>query len=373
VPSVFTHAAAAAALATAFHRRGDPLRFWLLGALCAVLPDLDVVGFWLGVPYAAPLGHRGLSHSLAFGALLGAALATLAFRAEPAPSRARIAAFLALATASHGLLDALTDGGLGIALFAPFSDARVFAPWRPLRVSPLEPASFLSARGLAVLRSELVFVWLPALGFAAAALALRRRRAGRAARALAAAALGAALLAPAAARAAGCDDAPYPLRQRDPLLQQRLERELRGAGMGEALDARRLTVSLVDLTHPRDLHYAGLHDDHMLYAASLPKVAILLALFEQLERGVLDWNDAFRWKLSKMINISDNAEATWAAEQVGLPAIAAVLRDPRYCLYEDGVGGLWAGRGFARGGPACANRCATSRMRAPRARPRASS
>jgi hypothetical protein len=101
----------------------------------------------------------------------------------------------------------------------------------------------------------------------------------------------------------------------------------------------------------------------MLYAASLPKIAILLTLFESLEHGTLDWNDAFRWKLQKMINISDNAQATWAAEQVGLPAIATVMRDPRYCFYEDGVGGLWAGRGFAGIRASCCNLAS----RAPRA------
>jgi beta-lactamase class A len=169
---------------------------------------------------------------------------------------------------------------------------------------------------------------------------------------LALATLAASLLLPAAPVGAGaCDEAPVGLRQRDPQLQQSLEGKLRAAGLGESLDARRLTVSLVDLTRPGQLSYAGLHDDQMLYAASLPKIAILLALFDAIERGDVTWSDAFRWKIQKMINISDNAEATWAAEQVGLPAIAAVMRDPRYCFYEDGVGGLWAGRGFAKGGP----------------------
>jgi beta-lactamase class A len=216
-------------------------------------------------------------------------------------------------------------------------------------VAPLEPASFFSARGLAVLRSELVWVWLPALGFAAAALALGRRRARGALAVLATSALLALL--PESARSAGCDDAPYPLRESNPLLQQSLERALRGAGLGEALDSRRLTVSLADLTRPGQIDYAGIHDDHMLYAASLPKIAILVTLFDAVDRGVLAWNDAFRWRLQKMINISDNAQATWAAEQVGLPAIAAAMRDPRWCFYEDGVGGLWAGRAFAKGGP----------------------
>jgi beta-lactamase class A len=158
-------------------------------------------------------------------------------------------------------------------------------------------------------------------------------------------------LAPSRARGDCHPQGPLSLRQRDPLLQQRLEGDLRAAGLGHALDARRLTLALVDLTRPGALHYAGIHDDRMLYAASLPKIAILLALFEAIERGDVPWRDAWRWKIQKMINHSNNAEATWAAEQVGLREIARVMRDPRYCFYESGVGGLWAGRAFQKGGP----------------------
>lgn len=179
--SVLTHVVVATALGTAFHRRRSPLGFWLFGAACALAPDVDVLGFWLGVPYRAPLGHRGLTHSLAFAAALALGAAAAGGRAGgAAPSRARLAAFLFLATASHGLLDAMTTGGLGVAFFAPFSDARFFLPLRPIRVSPLEPSAFFSGRGLAVLRSEIAWVWLPALAFAIVCLgttrlAIRRR------------------------------------------------------------------------------------------------------------------------------------------------------------------------------------------------------
>lgn len=78
-------------------------------------------------------------------------------------------------TASHPLLDALTNGGLGVALFWPWSDARLFAPWRPIAVSPIG-AGFFGSRGLAVLGSELRWVWLPTLG---AALLIAAIRAGK--------------------------------------------------------------------------------------------------------------------------------------------------------------------------------------------------
>jgi len=76
-------------------------------------------------------------------------------------------------TASHGLLDALTDGGLGVAFLAPFSGERFFFPWQPIEVSPIGLRRFLSGRGLEVLRSELLWVWLPSILLAGAALAWR--------------------------------------------------------------------------------------------------------------------------------------------------------------------------------------------------------
>jgi inner membrane protein len=178
VPSLLAHAAPALALAPAFAAHAAPRRLWVLGVLCAAAPDLDVIGLALGVPYAHWLGHRGLWHSVPFAAFAAAAVTWLAFpRARHGFSRARAWLFLFLATASHGVLDAFTDGGLGVALLSPFDERRFFFPFRPIRVSPLGVDAFLSARGLAVVRSELLWVWLPCvlLGFA---LWRRARRAG---------------------------------------------------------------------------------------------------------------------------------------------------------------------------------------------------
>ena len=69
-------------------------------------------------------------------------------------------AFLFVCTMSHGVLDAMTNGGLGVAFFAPFHNERYFFPWTPIRVSPIG-VGFFSARGLATLRSELLWVWGP--------------------------------------------------------------------------------------------------------------------------------------------------------------------------------------------------------------------
>jgi inner membrane protein len=176
MPSAFGHIAPVVALATALWTPQAPKRLWVAGALAAVAPDLDVLAFGLGIPYHHPLGHRGLSHSLPFAAAMAGLLA-LALFPRPAPgfSRARAFGFLFLATASHGILDAFTNGGLGVALLSPFDQTRWFAPFRPIEVSPLGVSAFFSSRGAAVLASELPWLWLPFLSLAVAIAAARRK------------------------------------------------------------------------------------------------------------------------------------------------------------------------------------------------------
>jgi len=127
-----------------------------------MIPDVDVVGFRFGIHYGDFLGHRGFTHSLAFAVLLSAGTVILAFpHGVPGLSRLALFVYLFLTTASHGFLDAMTDGGLGVAFFAPFDDTRYFFHWTPIHVSPIGFSRFFSARGLAVVRSELLWVWLP--------------------------------------------------------------------------------------------------------------------------------------------------------------------------------------------------------------------
>jgi inner membrane protein len=177
--SVLSHAIVAASVGTAFWRPGVSIRFLAMGALFSVLPDADVVGFGLGIQYGDLLGHRGLTHSLAFAAVMATIGSFLCVgRSAAEPGRGLAWCYFFVATASHGLLDAMTDGGLGVAFFSPFSNARYFFPWRPIVVSPIGVAEFFSERGLNVLRSEFKWIWLPAGIFAILALAVRRRRMG---------------------------------------------------------------------------------------------------------------------------------------------------------------------------------------------------
>ncbi|OON67237.1 metal-dependent hydrolase [Hymenobacter sp. CRA2] len=173
MPTIFTHAAVALGLGRIRYARQLPTRFWLLTALCAIAPDFDAVTFKLGIPYASMWGHRGFTHSLVFAALLGL---LLAYGAWPRTTcRAPLVLWFFLATASHPLLDMLTNGGLGVALLAPFSAERFFFPWRPVQVSPVG-AGFFSARGVTTVLSELKWLWLPT-ALAVGAVQLWRRRA----------------------------------------------------------------------------------------------------------------------------------------------------------------------------------------------------
>src|SRR5262245_20107699 len=172
--SALSHAVAALGIGAAFCEPRMSKLVWVGGVLASTAPDLDVVGFRLGIRYGDFLGHRGFTHSLLFAAILAAVVAgVLRNRANlRAPA---LRSYLFLAVASHGLLDAMTDGGLGVAVFSPFDNGRYFLPWRPIVVSPIGISRFFSSRGLAVLESELIWIWLPAFCFAALALLLRGR------------------------------------------------------------------------------------------------------------------------------------------------------------------------------------------------------
>lgn len=177
LPTVISHGVVALSLGAWFPHHQVPRRVWAVGALCAVVPDVDVVGYQLGIAYGDVLGHRGLSHSLPFAVALATTLVALCFRrGVPGLTARGLWSYLCLATASHGLLDAFTDGGLGVALFAPFENGRYFFPVRPIEVSPLSVDRFFGKSGLAVLRSELLWVWVPSALLAGLAIAVRRRR-----------------------------------------------------------------------------------------------------------------------------------------------------------------------------------------------------
>ncbi len=165
--SLFTHAFVGTALGQAgiSDWRKD-WRFWCLIIVCSILPDIDSIGFLMGVPYGNLWGHRGMTHSLVFSAVLALCLSACFSKVFRRPMV--LAALLFSVTASHGVLDAMTNGGLGVAFFSPFNQQRFFFPWRPIRVSPIGLTRFFTNRGLQIMSSEILWVWCPTLGLVVA-------------------------------------------------------------------------------------------------------------------------------------------------------------------------------------------------------------
>lgn len=175
MPSAFGHAAAALAITKASPNVAFTLRTALLGSLCSIVPDADVVAFSLGIPYQHVLGHRGITHSLFFAGVLAWSVR----RTYPAAQRSfGLWLVFFLCAASHPLMDMCTTGGLGCALFAPFNNARYFFPWRPIAVSPVEASAFFGEWGLRVLKSEAVWIGLPSLAVFLMGTWLKKRSVG---------------------------------------------------------------------------------------------------------------------------------------------------------------------------------------------------
>lgn len=170
--SAFSHAIAAIALGNVSNLQGSknlegsikqPIKFWMLAAFCAVIPDADVIGFKFGVAYESMFGHRGFTHSIVFALLLAVVVVILFFKdAEANTKRFYVLVFFFFCCAiSHAVLDAMTTGGLGVAFFSPFSNERYFFPFHPIKVSPLTIQQFFGEWGWRVIKSELLWVWLP--------------------------------------------------------------------------------------------------------------------------------------------------------------------------------------------------------------------
>ena len=163
MPSVISHAVVAVAAGITFAPRDVPHHFWSLSIVCSMIPDADIIAFSFGIPYHHFLGHRGFFHSPFFGLLMSIFLVFVLFRNIEIFSKQWFFYFIFffLLSASHGILDAFTNGGLGIALLSPFDHMRYFFPWTPIIVSPIGMKAFFSKWGLAVIKSEILWVWLP--------------------------------------------------------------------------------------------------------------------------------------------------------------------------------------------------------------------
>ena len=159
------------------------------------------------------------------------------------------------------------------------------------------------------------------------------------------------LIALGSAAAVAGDTYPLLAERRDPALQHQLEQSVHTLGLSDAVKRGNLSVALVDITDPSAPHYAGLNGNEMMYAASLPKIAILLGAFKRIEDGQMKLDTRTREQLVRMIRHSSNSDATAMLHRVGPEYLASLLESPKYRLYDpEHNGGLWVGKDYGKGG-----------------------
>jgi len=166
MPTVFTHAIVgltASQLWSPNEIQQDSrvkLLFIALSIALPIAPDFDFL-FIPIVRGGSLLDHRGLFHSIAFSLVLGFVATGVMVRQIQAMGQRCLwlVAYFSIITASHGLLDSMTRGPQGVALFAPFDNHRYFLPVRPMLPSPIWPSQFFSGYGARVIAIELLLVW----------------------------------------------------------------------------------------------------------------------------------------------------------------------------------------------------------------------
>jgi beta-lactamase class A len=136
---------------------------------------------------------------------------------------------------------------------------------------------------------------------------------------------------------------------RDPKLQQDLETTLNLAGFSSAIKDKQLSLALVDITDLKRPRVAAVNENTMFYAASLPKIAILLGAFKLIEDGEMTLDQDVRKTLTDMIRVSSNKAATKMFQRVGPERLANILQSPQYRLYDPSLnGGLWCGKAYGK-------------------------
>ena len=161
--SAFGHGIAAYGLGKLFPKKIMTRKVFTLGIISSILPDLDVIAFNFGISWDSMWSHRGFTHSI-FVAIIWSLILILVFhRKDELAPKTKVSLYYFIATLSHGIFDAMTNGGNGIAFFAPFSAERYFLPWEVIQVSPIGVKNFFSKWGVEVLKSEFIYIALPSL------------------------------------------------------------------------------------------------------------------------------------------------------------------------------------------------------------------
>ncbi|MDX1607250.1 MAG: serine hydrolase [Candidatus Competibacterales bacterium] len=134
-------------------------------------------------------------------------------------------------------------------------------------------------------------------------------------------------------------------------LQEGLESCLYELRLDQAAKRQKLSVALVDITDPEQPRLAAINGERMMYAASLPKIAILLGAFERIARGEMELDSATQETLTRMIRNSSNSAATEMLNRVGKKFLVELLQSPKYRLYDPANnGGLWVGKEYGKSG-----------------------
>ena len=159
--SFFSHPALPVAMLLSRKEKFLSRKLFFLCVILTCLPDADVIAFRFGIPYSSQWGHRGFTHSIVFA--LFTAIICMLFSGKLGASKKLTFFATLVSTLSHTMFDALTNGGLGVAVFWPFDHSRYFFPFHPVEVSPIGVKGFISVRGLVVLVSEFIWIWTPCL------------------------------------------------------------------------------------------------------------------------------------------------------------------------------------------------------------------
>jgi beta-lactamase class A len=135
-------------------------------------------------------------------------------------------------------------------------------------------------------------------------------------------------------------------------LQNFLEQELNKVPAWKNLISQnKMAIGVIDLSNPENAKYASINSNEMMYAASLPKIAVLLAAMDALENDQLTESPELMQDLRLMISNSNNEASTRLIDLLGYDKIASVLTNDKYKLYDTTYGGLWVGKRYAPDGP----------------------
>jgi inner membrane protein len=171
--SAFAHIVVPAVTYAALKGKHFNIRLLVLAMALAIFPGIDVIAFKFGIAYESQWGHRGFTHSLMFAGLVALLCSIFWRQLRSHPMMIFVICFVACA--SHALLDAMTNGGLGVALYWPFDHERLFLPFRPIQVSPIGVKAFFSEWGLTVIASELIWVFIPGIAMSVAGFFVRTK------------------------------------------------------------------------------------------------------------------------------------------------------------------------------------------------------